>query len=102
MCLKQSLSTSLYIKYAKVNNYMFDSYFYFKLLHFQKSILNEGFCFVLFANFLGLVVLKKKKRETGTCLEVQWLMLCTSTAGGTDSVPGQDTEHPSAVRCSQN
>ena len=44
---------------------MFDSYFYFKLLHFQKSILNEGFCFVLFANFLVLVVLMKKKEKRG-------------------------------------
>ena len=44
---------------------MFDSYFYFKLLHFQKSILNEGFCFALFANFLVLVVLMKKKEKRG-------------------------------------
>ena len=28
----------------------------------------------------------------GTFLEVQWLRLCATTAGGTDSIPGQGTK----------
>lgn len=69
---------------------MFDSYFYFKLLHFQKSILNKGFCFVLFANFLGLVVLMKKKKNRdlpgGSVVNTQHFH-----GRGIGSVPGQDT-----------
>ena len=37
----------------------------------------------------------------GTSLEVQWLGLCTSTAGGTGSIPGWGTMIPHAVRCVQ-
>ena len=29
---------------------------------------------------------------TGTSLPVQWLRLCTSTAGGMSSIPGQGTK----------
>ena len=32
---------------------------------------------------------------------VQWLGLCTSTAGGMDSIPGWRTKIPHAVRCGQ-
>ena len=38
----------------------------------------------------------------GTSLAVQWLRLCTSTAGGTVSVSGWGTKIPCAVRHSQN
>ena len=39
--------------------------------------------------------------HSGTFLVVQWLGLCTSTAEGTDSIPGQGTkisQDPHAVR----
>ena len=32
---------------------------------------------------------------------VQWLKLCTSTAGGMGSIPGQGTKIPHTVRCGQ-
>ena len=41
---------------------------------------------------------KKKKIGQGTSLAVQWLRLCTSTAGGTGSIPGQGTKIPHAPR----
>ena len=34
-------------------------------------------------------------------LAVQWLRLCTSTAGGTGSIPGRGTKIPHAAQCSQ-
>ena len=34
--------------------------------------------------------MKKEKREQGNSLAVEWLGLCTSTAGDTDSIPGQE------------
>ena len=37
----------------------------------------------------------------GTFLEVQWLRLCASTAGGTGSTPGRGTAIPHAVRHGQ-
>ena len=37
----------------------------------------------------------------GTFLAVQWLRLCTSTAGGTGSIPGQRTKIPHAMQCNQ-
>ena len=37
----------------------------------------------------------------GTSLAVQWLRLCTSTAGGTDSIPGQGNKIPHAMQCNQ-
>ena len=37
----------------------------------------------------------------GTSLAVQWLRLCTSTAGGTGSIPGQGTKIPHAMQCNQ-
>ena len=43
----------------------------------------------------------KKKKNPGTSLVVQWLRLCTSTAGGTDLIPGQGTVIPSAVHYGQ-
>ena len=36
---------------------------------------------------------------TGTPLEVQWLGLCASTAGGTGSIPGRKTKIPHAAWC---
>ena len=36
-----------------------------------------------------------------TSLAVQWLGLCTSTAEGMGSIPGQGTEIPHAVQCGQ-
>ena len=35
---------------------------------------------------------KLKITERGTSLVVQWLRLCTSTAGGTGSIPGLGTK----------
>ena len=45
---------------------------------------------------LGSVV-TKFKRELGTCLAVQWLRLCTSTAGGMGSVPDRGAKIPHAA-----
>ena len=42
-----------------------------------------------------------KKIYIGTSLVVQWLRLCTSTAGGAGLIPGQGTVIPSAVHCGQ-
>ena len=38
----------------------------------------------------------------GTSLAVQWLRLCTSTAGGSGSIPGWGTRIPHAVWRVQN
>ena len=35
----------------------------------------------------------------GTSLAVQWLGICTSTAGGERSIPGQGTKIPQAMHC---
>ena len=35
----------------------------------------------------------------GTSLAAQWLGLCTSTAGGERSIPGQGTKIPQAMQC---
>ena len=40
-----------------------------------------------------------KQFTKGTSLEVQWLRLCASIAGGTVSIPGWGTEIPHAVWC---
>ena len=37
------------------------------------------------------------KHLPGTSLVVQWLRLCTSTAWGTGSIPGQGTKIPRAM-----
>ena len=37
----------------------------------------------------------------GTSLEVQWLRLCASNAGGMGSITGQGTKIPHAVRRGQ-
>ena len=42
-----------------------------------------------------------RRSGLGSSLEVQWLGLHTSNAGGTGSIPGQGTEIPRATRCSQ-
>ena len=44
------------------------------------------------------IKIKNKKRKTWTSLEVQWLRLQTSTAGGTSSIPGLGTKIPHAMR----
>ena len=38
---------------------------------------------------------------SGTSLEVQWFRLCTSTAGGTGSIPGWGSRILNAVWCDQ-
>ena len=43
-----------------------------------------------------------KNVGSGTFLEVQWLRLCTSTAEGTGSIPGQGTKIPQAEQHGQN
>ena len=40
---------------------------------------------------------KKKKKLQETSFAVQWLRLCTSSAGGVSSIPGQGTKIPHAV-----
>ena len=42
-----------------------------------------------------------KDTAGGTSLVVQQLKLCTSTTGGTDSIPGQGPKIPHATQCSQ-
>ena len=42
------------------------------------------------------------KLNVGTSLEVQWLRLCTSIAGDSGLIPGQETKIPHAVWCGQN
>ena len=39
-----------------------------------------------------------KRLGLGISLMVQWLRLCTSTAGGTGSIPSWETKIPHAVR----
>ena len=46
-------------------------------------------------------VIFKNKLIQGTSLVVQWLRLCTSTAGAVGSIPGQETKIPHAARHSQ-
>ena len=41
------------------------------------------------------------RNNSGTSLVVQWLELCTSTAGGTGLMPGWGTEIPHATWCSR-
>ena len=41
------------------------------------------------------------KDSVRTSLAVQWLGLCTSTAGGLGWISGQGTKIPQATRCSQ-
>ena len=43
----------------------------------------------------------QNQRETGTSLVVQWLRLCTPSAGGMGSIPGQRTKIPHAMQHSQ-
>ena len=45
-----------------------------------------------------LILTKMKRNNLGTTLAVQWLRLCTSTAGGAGSNPSRVTEIPHAVR----
>ena len=40
-------------------------------------------------------------KVSGNSLVVQWLKLCTSMAGGLDSIPGQGTKILKAVQCGQ-
>ena len=41
---------------------------------------------------------EKGSRDLGTSLAVQWLILCTSTAGVSGLIPGQGTKIPLAAR----
>ena len=42
-----------------------------------------------------------EEKLLGTSLEVQWLRVCTSTAEGVGSVPGQGIEILHATRCTK-
>ena len=42
-----------------------------------------------------------KSPDTGTSLTVQWLGLCSSTAGDMGLIPGLGTKIPHTMRCSQ-
>ena len=63
----------------------------------------EGFSFLGTLYFLNFSVSWKipKVRIGKTSLVVQLLRRCASTAGVKDSIPGQGTEIPHAVQCSQ-
>ena len=52
-------------------------------------------------NLLFLFKISLKFIPQRISLVVQWSILCTSTAGGTSSVPDQGTKIPQAVRCGQ-
>ena len=45
-----------------------------------------------------ILKLKKKKKELGNSLVVQWLGLHASTAGGIGSIPGWETNNLHATR----
>ena len=47
------------------------------------------------------IKLNTKGSDKGTSLVVQWLRLCTSTAGGEGSIPGKGTKIPHDPQCSQ-
>ena len=67
------------------------------LFEFASFIL---FGLILFSEFVKYI----SKIETiisGNSLVVQWLELGTSIAWGMDSIPGQGTKIPHALRCSQ-
>ena len=53
------------------------------------------------ASSLGRRTLKSKTCLSGTSLEVQWLRLHASTAGGTGLIPGQGTKTPHATQHGQ-
>ena len=54
-------------------------------------------------DIIGLVLQKgHKKWSQGNSLVVQWLGLCTFTAEGLGSIPGQGTKIPQARQHSQN
>ena len=55
-----------------------------------------SFYFHLLAYLESLAFLLNNS-PSGTSLVVQWVRLCTSTAGGTSSIPGQGTEIPHAA-----
>ena len=59
------------------------------------------FFFLFYTNVFCTFFFVIKKSYSGTSLVVRWLRLCTSTAKGTGSIPGQGTEIPHAVWQSQ-
>ena len=68
-------------------------------LVFSVSTLGKHLPSWLLLNFISLR--SSQLWRCGTSLAGQWLRLCTSTAGGTDSIPGQGTKILHAVRCGQ-
>ena len=46
------------------------------------------------AQTLTQAVRRKKMKFAWTSLAAQWLRVCTSNAGGTGSIPGQETNIP--------
>ena len=52
-------------------------------------------------HFLIVLYASLKFKKEGNSLEVQWLGIHTSTAGGTGSIPGRGTKIPHAARRSQ-
>ena len=46
------------------------------------------------AQTLTQAVRRKKMKFPWTSLAVQWLRICASNAGGTGSIPGQETKIP--------
>ena len=46
-------------------------------------------------------IIANQIQPKGTSLAVQCLRICTSTAGGTGSIPGWGTKVPHAVWCGQ-
>ena len=68
-------------------------------LVFSVSTLGKHLPSWLLLNFISLR--SSQLWRCGTSLAGQWLRLHTSTAGGTDSIPGQGTKILHAVRCGQ-
>ena len=72
-------------------------------IEFLKCGLSELRCAVGVNYILDLEVLmqKKKKESKRTSLGVQWLRLCTSTAGGIGSTPGPGAKIPDDLQQGQ-
>ena len=69
--------------------------------HKEDSSFNNGRVTCSRLTFLCVWIKRIYKSYWGTSLAVQWLRLCASNAGGIDSIPGQGTKIPHALRCGQ-
>ena len=83
----------------------------------QGDIMDSWNCFSIFCSSFKLLLQSDKKKKKHlpiflkqksgifkglrTSLAVQWFRICTSTAGGMGSIPGQGTKIPNATWYSQ-